>query len=353
MNFSTIIAAPRMRRCCNRSALPDRRPRHSALFRHRGRSFHDNRIAAPATSRLSPPDRMARRLEPVRGGVDRHETRLHCRLADHSFALAAHPWLLAEAPRHRRRLCPPARRAEGRRSVSSANLAAHGYVGCNVTIPHKETAFRAAARPTARRKASARPTRSGSRTACSALRTPTFTAFFDNLDEQTPGWDQIGLPAAILGAGGAARGIIRGLMDRGFQHIRLANRTRERAEALAASFGPAVSVFAWEDRTAMLTSCGLLVNTTTLGMDGHPPLEIDLVRLLPSRRRQRHRLYAARNRAAAPCALAGLHTAGRSWYAAASGGAGLREMVRRPAGGDAGAARPGRWPISNGARMTC
>lgn len=155
-------------------------------------------------------------------------------------------------------------------------LAAHGYVGCNVTVPHKEAAFRMAGRLDGAAKSVGAANTLWLEDGVLCASNTDIYGFLHNLDEQTPGWDRIGLPAAILGAGGAARGIIRGLMDRGFQHIRLANRARERAEALASSFGPAVSVFAWEDRTAMLTSCGLLVNTTTLGMDGHPPLEIDL-----------------------------------------------------------------------------
>lgn len=91
-----------------------------------------------------------------------------------------------------------------------------------------------------------------------------------------PGWEKIGLSAAVLGAGGAARGIVRALLDRGVQHIRIANRTRERAETLASVFGHAVTAFAWESRNEMLIDCGLLVNTTTLGMADHPPLDVDL-----------------------------------------------------------------------------
>jgi shikimate dehydrogenase len=156
------------------------------------------------------------------------------------------------------------------------SLAGHGYIGCNVTVPHKETAFRVAAQPDAAAKSVGAANTLWLENGVLCASNTDIYGFLQNLDERTPGWDRIRLPAAILGAGGAARGIIRGLLDRGFQHIRLANRTRERAEALGSSFGPAVSVFAWEDRTTMLTSCGLLVNTTTLGMAGHPPLDIDL-----------------------------------------------------------------------------
>ena len=103
--------------------------------------------------------------------------------------------------------------------------------------------------------------------------------FTANLDDQTPGWDKVGQPAAVLGAGGAARGVIRGLLDRGIRHISLANRSRERAEGLATSLGGSISVFDWASRNNMLISCGLLVNTTTLAMVGQPPLDIDLAGL--------------------------------------------------------------------------
>jgi shikimate dehydrogenase len=156
------------------------------------------------------------------------------------------------------------------------SLAAHGFAGCNVTVPLKEIAFRAAARPDkAALSVEAANTLWLEDGVLCASNTDIY-GFVQNLDERTAGWDKTGLPAAILGAGGAARGIIRGLLDRGFRDIRITNRGRERAEALAALFGPAVAVFAWDDRAAMLKGCGLLVNTTTLGMKGHPPLDIDL-----------------------------------------------------------------------------
>lgn len=84
-------------------------------------------------------------------------------------------------------------------------------------------------------------------------------------------------PAAIFGAGGAARAILAALSEAGFSEIRLVNRDRSRAEALAGSF-PAV-VGDWADRGRILEGAGLLVNATSLGMVGQPPLEIDLARL--------------------------------------------------------------------------
>jgi shikimate dehydrogenase len=84
-------------------------------------------------------------------------------------------------------------------------------------------------------------------------------------------------PAVVLGAGGAARAILAALSGAGVREIRIANRNKERAEALASAF-PAV-VCDWDDRARMLEGCGLLINSTSLGMTGQPALEIDLARL--------------------------------------------------------------------------
>jgi shikimate dehydrogenase len=87
-------------------------------------------------------------------------------------------------------------------------------------------------------------------------------------------------PALVLGAGGAARAIVAGLSQAGLPEIRIANRSRARADGLAGAFG-AISCD-WADRAAAATDCGLLVNATSLGMVGEPPLEIDLSRLPPA-----------------------------------------------------------------------
>jgi shikimate dehydrogenase len=161
------------------------------------------------------------------------------------------------------------------------DLEGHGFVGCNVTVPLKEIAFRAAARPDeAARSVGAANTLWLENGVLCASNTDIY-GFIHNLDGQAPGWDETGLPATVLGAGGAARGVIRGLIERGITSIRIANRTRGKADALAKSFGPAVAVFGWEDRQNMLKGCGLLVNTTSLGMTGQAPLDLDLSRRAP------------------------------------------------------------------------
>jgi len=155
-----------------------------------------------------------------------------------------------------------------------------GFVGCNVTVPHKEAAFVAVAR----REAAAEET--------GALNTVWIEkgklvgtntdpiGFLANLDAEAPGWDANAGPAVVLGAGGAARAVVWGLLKRGFAPVTVINRTRERAKALADRFGPQVAVAGWDALPRRLSKARLLVNTTTLGMHGQPLLEVD-VSLLP------------------------------------------------------------------------
>ena len=83
----------------------------------------------------------------------------------------------------------------------------------------------------------------------------------------------------MLGAGGAARAVVLSLLDQGATQIRLLNRTRAKAEALASEFGPSVQVFDWRERHEALAEVALLVNTTNQGMHGQPELDLKLDRL--------------------------------------------------------------------------
>jgi shikimate dehydrogenase len=105
--------------------------------------------------------------------------------------------------------------------------------------------------------------------------------FIENLRAGAPGWRADAGPAVVLGAGGAARGVCAALLDAGAREIRILNRTRERAEALAARFGAGCAALDWRDRSAVLADCALLANTTSLGMSGQPPLELSLDDLPP------------------------------------------------------------------------
>ena len=97
-----------------------------------------------------------------------------------------------------------------------------------------------------------------------------------------PGWDEGADDAIVLGAGGSARAVIYGLIERGFERIHVVNRTPDRAEALREVFGPAVQVAHETALPHLLARSGLVVNTTSLGMTGQPPLDIDLSPLQPA-----------------------------------------------------------------------
>lgn len=159
-------------------------------------------------------------------------------------------------------------------------LAALGFAGCNVTVPHKQAALALADHPDAlARRIGAvnlilvEP--DGSLTG----RNTDAAGFLDNLRQQAPAWRAADGPAVVLGAGGAARAVLAALTDAGVPDIRLLNRTRSHAEALADAFGDPIVVAEWEQRAAALEGAALLVNTTVLGMDGQAPLALDLTAL--------------------------------------------------------------------------
>lgn len=158
-------------------------------------------------------------------------------------------------------------------------LQARGYAGCNVTLPHKEGALRAAesADEAAVAIGAANTLWLDPDGTLHASNTDTY-GFMTNLEAEAPDWNP-GLPVTVLGAGGAARAILQGLLDAGATRIFLANRTRGRAEEVARAFGPSVKVVDWEDRNRALKGCGLLVNATSLGMTGKEKLDIDLAAL--------------------------------------------------------------------------
>lgn len=157
-----------------------------------------------------------------------------------------------------------------------SRLAATGYAGCNVTVPHKERALALADEAdNAARAIGAANTLWLEGGRLHASNTDAY-GFLANLDEQAPGWEQGGGAALVLGSGGAARAVLHALLSRGVTEIRLLNRTRTRADELAQHFGAHVKVFDWEEREAHAQGCGLIVNTTSLGMTGQGPLAIDL-----------------------------------------------------------------------------
>ncbi|WP_369721052.1 shikimate dehydrogenase [Bradyrhizobium sp. LLZ17] len=156
-------------------------------------------------------------------------------------------------------------------------LSLRGFVGGNVTLPHKEDVL-AFSTPDVRA------------TAVGAANTLWFAdgelrstntdveGFINNLDAGAPGWDRAE-EALVLGAGGASRAVVFGLLERGLSRVHVANRSIARAEALATQFGPNVHPISWDGINDVLPRAKLLVNTTSLGMHGQPPLEVDVARL--------------------------------------------------------------------------
>jgi shikimate dehydrogenase len=157
------------------------------------------------------------------------------------------------------------------------HLAHHGFVGANVTIPHKERAL-ALSIPDERAKAvGAANTLWYDGDTLRSTNTD-IEGFLNNLDASAPGWDSTE-DALVLGAGGSSRAVIFGLIERGIQRVHLANRTAGRAQALADQFGPNVIPVPWEAADDVLQRAELLVNTTSLGMKEQPPLQLDVGKL--------------------------------------------------------------------------
>ncbi len=156
-----------------------------------------------------------------------------------------------------------------------ANLAGHGYVGCNITIPHKEVALKLSEPDERARAIGAANTLwlDGDR-----LRSTNtdVVGFIGNLDVSAPGWDKDLENAIVLGAGGAARAVVYGFIERGVKNIHVVNRTISKAEAFRQHFGDSVHPASWDDLPRLLGDAGMLANTTSLGMADNPDLVVDL-----------------------------------------------------------------------------
>jgi shikimate dehydrogenase len=154
-------------------------------------------------------------------------------------------------------------------------LGERGYYGANVTLPHKEAALALSAPDDRARAVGAANTLWLDNGTLRSTNTDV-EGFTANLDASVPGWDAHLGEVVLLGAGGAARAILCGLIERGFRHIHVVNRTLARAEALRARFGEAVQPAHWSAVPHLLTRATMLINATTLGMAGQPPLDIDV-----------------------------------------------------------------------------
>lgn len=151
-----------------------------------------------------------------------------------------------------------------------------GFMGANVTVPHKEAAVQICdeVEPHARKLGAVNTLlfRDGAIVGSNT----DGVGFMNNLRQGAPDWDPAAAPAVVLGAGGAARAVVLALLDAGAPAVRLVNRTVAKAEAIAAQLGGPVTAHSWGDWAGVLADAGLLVNTTSLGMEGQPPLQIDL-----------------------------------------------------------------------------
>lgn len=155
------------------------------------------------------------------------------------------------------------------------NLRANGYIGCNVTVPHKQVAHALVGR------------RDAAAEAIGAVNTVWYEGdvlcggnsdahgFIANVDQTAPGWDVANARAVVVGAGGAARAAVFALATRGVA-VAIANRTEAHARELAARFGHGITAHGMPELPRLLDGADLLVNCTSLGMAKQPPLAIDL-----------------------------------------------------------------------------
>lgn len=162
------------------------------------------------------------------------------------------------------------------------NMHKMGFVGANVTIPHKTRALEIADQVTDRA------------TLIGAANTLIFHedgkiladntdgyGFIQNLRQSAPDWDPEAGPAVVLGAGGAARAVVASLLDVGVPEIFISNRTRVRAEQLRDDFGARLKVVEWVQAGEVMEDGATVVNTTSLGMTGKPELKVSLEGLQP------------------------------------------------------------------------
>lgn len=158
-----------------------------------------------------------------------------------------------------------------------------GFVGLNVTLPHKEAVLKIA------------DVISDRAALIGAANTLIFrkdgkihadntdgSGFIANLRQNAPGWNPAAGPAAVLGAGGAARAVIAALIEVGVPEIRIANRSRARADALRADFGAKIAVHEWVLAANMLEGAATVINTTSLGMAGKAEFQVPLDGLEPT-----------------------------------------------------------------------
>ena len=195
----------------------------------------------------------------------------------HSRSPALHGFLLQQHGLYGAYV-PLAIKPEGLEAALRA-LPALCFAGCNLTIPHKQAAMAMvdAVDEAARAIGAASCVTVGEDGRLSATNNDWF-GYVEGVLEIYPDWRADAGPIVVIGAGGGSRAVVYALVRRGAGEIRLVNRTRSRAEALANDIGP-ITVVDWDARADALDGAAMLVNTTSQGMVGNPPLDIDLARL--------------------------------------------------------------------------
>lgn len=170
--------------------------------------------------------------------------------------------------------------APGQLAAALQGLPALGFKGCNITLPHKVDALALV------HEVDANARRVGAINTVVVQPDGSLKGFNNDgygfiqaLLEGKPDWRADAGPITVLGAGGAARAVVLSLADRGAREIRLINRTLQNSQALAQEFGMPVTALPWSERHSALADISLLVNTTTLGMDGKETLDLDLTAL--------------------------------------------------------------------------
>ena len=167
--------------------------------------------------------------------------------------------------------------APGTLDIAVPGLAALGFRGCNITLPHKVDAMALMHEvdPMARRMGAMNTIVVQKDGSLKGFNNDGF-GYIQSLLDTKPDWRADAGPVTVLGAGGAARAVVLSLADRGAKEIRLINRTFEKAEALAREFGGPIKAYHWEDRHTALADVALLVNTTSQGMHGQEALDLSL-----------------------------------------------------------------------------
>ncbi|HHN72636.1 MAG TPA: shikimate dehydrogenase [Thermopetrobacter sp.] len=201
---------------------------------------------------------------------------------EHSRSPLIHEWWLKELGlpgRYEKRAVPP-----GELREFLLSLPRSGRRGCNVTVPHKEAAFRilrdagAVIHDAARRLAAVNTVwLEGDRLHADNTDVHGFMA---NFRAHCPDWrPREHGNVLVVGAGGAARAVVAAFLEAGAENVTVANRTVEKAERLAEDLGPGVTAIPFDDAAGRLPETDVLVNATTLGMEGRPPLPLDIAAL--------------------------------------------------------------------------